>query len=94
MRVEVFLDDISLSSDEGELLGAVYDGLLDAVTASGFRISAGKSSGPARRVQLFNCMLEQGRVEVLAARRATGQGERFEAYCRAVKAGNSPCPRL
>lgn len=40
-----------------------------AVTASGFEVSTGKSSGLARRAKLFNYSLGHGRTAVLEAHR-------------------------
>ena len=98
VTVQVYLDDISLSSssDDAELLVDVYNGLLEAMEDSGFGINLRKSSPPSPRVELFNCVLEQGRSEVSEARRAAfdaGQrtglsAERFQAYCQAVARGN------
>lgn len=94
VTVRVYLDDISLSSDDAELLSDVYAGLLGAIEVSGFAVSARKSSGPSRRVVLFNCSLEQGRTAVTAQRRAEfyaegrGSADRFERYCQAVEVGN------
>lgn len=93
VTVQVYLDDISLSSGEEELLGDVHEGLLLAMAASGFAPSARKTFPPARRVELFNCVLEQGMAAVSAERRAaydvTGiSAERFKTYCRAVERGN------
>lgn len=96
VRVEVYLDDISLSAEDDELLAEVYAGLLRAIAASGFAANEAKSSGPARHVELFNCEVEHGRASVLERRKAAFHAEgrsawatdRFERYCRAVEAGN------
>lgn len=96
IRVGVYVDDISLSSDDNDALFKAYNATLDAITADGFAVSDGKLRPPAGSIDIFNCSLEQGASSVLDDRideffssNPSQEAEAaFSAYCASVESGN------
>lgn len=96
VKVAVYVDDISLSSDDPNLLKEAFDATLAALEADGFSASINKSRPPALAVDIFNCDLSHERASVqdsriaefLAAMPTQEAQEAFEAYCASVENGN------
>lgn len=98
VSVSVYMDDISLSSDDPVELTKVYESTLAVLEADGFQVSADKLRAPAPAIDIFNCDLTHGRAAVrderIAEFFATGPDQisedAFIAYCASVELGNHP----
>lgn len=96
IRVGVYVDDISLSSDDDAALLQAYSATLDAIAADGFEVSSGKLRPPAGSIDIFNCNLEHGissvldgRIQEFFTRNPTLEAEAaFGAYRASVESGN------
>lgn len=96
VTVGVYVDDVSLSSDDLHALQAAYDATLDALAGDGFAVNADKLRPPAESIDIFNCDLTHGssvvrddRIADFVAMGPTQAAEEaFIAYCAAVEAGN------
>ncbi|CAN5297516.1 hypothetical protein BH09PSE2_BH09PSE2_10280 [soil metagenome] len=96
--VGVYLDDISVSSDDETLLVETFEQIVALVEPSGFLINLDKTEPPASNISLFNCDLRMGycsvtneRIAAFAAVTHSDQSEAgFEAYCVSVGRGNIP----
>jgi hypothetical protein len=96
VNVGVYVDDISLSSDDAAELQKAYDSTLVALAADGFALSAAKLRPPAPAIDIFNCDLTHGQARVSDDRinvfLATGPSQTaedaFVAYCASVEVGN------
>ena len=96
VTVTVYVDDISLSSNDLPLLREKFKELLHAVGASGFKSNEVKAVPPTRSMTVFNCDLRQGETNVTprlitefydqgpTADSAVG----FERYCLSINRGN------
>ncbi|MEL7700049.1 reverse transcriptase domain-containing protein, partial [Citromicrobium bathyomarinum] len=60
VHVAAYVDDISLSSDDGDALEAAYETTLRALAADGFAISTEKLRPPSEAIDIFNCDLSEG----------------------------------
>ena len=97
VTVSVYVDDISLSSNDRALLQARYDELLLAVDVAAFTVNAQKCVPPCRDMTVFNCSLRNGDTVVTPDRiaqfndvpRSVESLAGFERYCDSVKHGNA-----
>lgn len=97
ITVSVYMDDLSMSSNDVSLLSESYEALQASLTQSGFAINVGKSRLPAETIDIFNCDLRHGSTAVTAERIARFYGADrtpfseagFLAYCEAVARGNA-----
>jgi Reverse transcriptase (RNA-dependent DNA polymerase) len=97
LSVSVYVDDISLSANDEEVLKSAFEKVGAALDESGFRCNAGKSREPSPKVEVFNCELVQGSSTVTRERVAEFQGKinseasqrAFERYCLQVETGNA-----
>lgn len=98
VKVGVYVDDISLSSDDADELQQAYDTTLAVIVADGFAVSAAKLRPPAPAIDIFNCDLAHGKASVtddrinafLADNPSQAAEDAFVAYCASVEAGNQP----
>lgn len=96
VTVGVYVDDISLSSNDPDRLRHCYDGLLSAMEEAALHAKPSKCVPPAREVDIFNCHLKKESTEVLEERRqeffsvprSGYSAEAFERYCDRVTDGN------
>jgi Reverse transcriptase (RNA-dependent DNA polymerase) len=96
VTVSVYVDDISLSSDDPEALEAAYAGLLGILNGAQFILSEHKLRRPSAAIDLFNCDLTSGRTAVRAERVAEFAAvdhseasiEQFARYTLKVEEGN------
>lgn len=96
LTVGVYLDDISVSSDDHDAVDDAFHRFGAAVEASGFELNHAKSVGPSERMALFNCDLESGLSLVTPQRqaefhqrpRSAASLTSFEDYCASIAAGN------
>lgn len=96
VNVSVYMDDISLSSDDHDELVKAYASTLAVLEADGFQLSTEKLREPAAAIDIFNCELTHGRSVVRNERVAEffAHGpdqiseEAFIAYCASVEDGN------
>jgi hypothetical protein len=97
VTVGVYLDDISLSSDDRGAMEAAYNGVVERVEPSGFLLNQDKVVPPTASIEIFNCGLRTGFSEVLQTRRDTFYAvprtpfseDGFEDYCKSVRRGNA-----
>ena len=96
IKVGVYVDDISFSSDDVLELQQAYDTTLAVISAEGLAVSAAKLRPPAQEIDIFNCNLTHGMVNVtddrinafLSNNPTAEAGNAFDAYCAAVETGN------
>lgn len=96
VRAGVYVDDISLSSDDLLMLEAEFQTTIDILKADGFTVSAAKLRLPAAAIDIFNCDLGHGNATVrddrieqfLANEPSQAAEDAFAAYCASVEAGN------
>jgi len=97
VTVAVYVDDISLSSNDLSLLRTRYDELLHAIDAAGFIVNSGKCVAPCSDLTIFNCNLRSGETSVTRDRVAEfyitppspARLAGFERYCASVERGNA-----
>jgi hypothetical protein len=97
LTLSVYVDDISLSSNNIDTLLDGYAEICAAVDASGFTISPEKSVPPCESLTVFNCHLQTGTTFVTLARKEIflskqpnpAQLEGFDRYVRSVERGNN-----
>ncbi len=102
VRVAVYVDDISLSSNNEADLMAAYQSTVTAVQEDQFTVSQAKIQAPAPSITIFNCRLEQGYTQVTQQRvQAFYDGNPgvleqtgFEAYCQTVMNGNADADQV
>ncbi len=95
--VSVYMDDISISSDDLTALQQVYDQLIGVLPENGFEINPAKAVEPHPYLIVFNCDLEQGRTRVtderiaefLASAPSQEAEDAFVSYCVSVERGNT-----
>jgi hypothetical protein len=98
VSVGVYMDDISLSSDDHSDLCKSFDKVLAGLEADGFAINQQKLRTPAAEIDIFNCDLSTGKTSVSDTRIeeffANGPDEfaeeAFISYCASVEVGNQP----
>jgi hypothetical protein len=96
VTVSVYVDDISLSSDNLGALEAAYEATIGVLEADGFQVSADKLRRPAAAIDVFNCDLTHGlakvrdsRIDQFMAEAPSHEAEAaFAAYCASVEVGN------
>ncbi|MFW2854193.1 reverse transcriptase domain-containing protein [Sphingomonas sp. TX0543] len=96
VTVSVYVDDISLSSDNLGVLEAAYDATISVLEADGFQVSADKLRPPAAAIDVFNCDLAHGlskvrddRIDQFMSNAPSHEAEAaFAAYCASVEVGN------
>jgi len=94
----VYMDDISLSSDNLDVLQTAFDGLLVELNGAGFEVSPNKTRLPGPAMDLFNCDLSHGQTRVsddrinafLAKLPSQPSEDAFVSYCATVDVGNHP----
>lgn len=102
LTVSVYVDDISLSSNDLPLLQTRYEELLQAVENANFTVNADECVAPCRDITIFNCSLCNGETMVTPNRvaefyrvpRSPESCAGFERYCASVRRGNvlEGCP--
>ncbi|TPL49826.1 reverse transcriptase domain-containing protein [Mesorhizobium sp. B2-4-6] len=98
VTASVYMDDISLSGDDKELLDTAFARLLQVLEQSNFALNKEKTQPPAEAVALFHCDLTHQHAAVKAARKAefysidrsAASASAFERYCDGVANGNAP----
>lgn len=96
--VSVYMDDISLSSQDSAALGTAFDETVKALEEDGFSVSAAKLRPPAPLIDIFNCDLAHGKTVVRndrilafeAAVPSQAAEDAFIRYCASVEVGNAP----
>lgn len=97
LTVAVYVDDISLSSNDPARLDAAYDELLQSIEAAGLSANVAKCVSPCNDLTVFNCHLRNGETAVTADRIAEFYSAPptplsqagFERYCTSVTDGNT-----
>lgn len=95
--VSIYVDDISLSSDDPYLLTNTYEAILAVIEADGFTISMDKLRPPSSAIDIFNCDLANGTTVVrddriqqfYASLPSQAAADAFDDYCASVKLGNA-----
>lgn len=98
VRVGVYVDDISLSSEDQDSVQKAYDETVAVLKGDGFAVSKDKLRPPAPEIDIFNCDLTHGRARVrderinafLTTNSSQDAEDAFTAYCAAVEVGNQP----
>ena len=98
IKVGVYVDDISLSSDNVDELQKAYDATLAIIGSDGFAVSDDKLRPPAPAIDIFNCDLAHGQSSVtdvrvnafFSSQRSLEAEEAFVSYCASVEVGNHP----
>jgi hypothetical protein len=96
INVGVYVDDISLSSNDLSTLQAVFEATLATIETDGFLINADKLRMPAEIIDIFNCDLTKGQTTVrddriskfLASVPSSDASDAFMRYCVSVETGN------
>lgn len=96
-NVAVYVDDITLSSNDLASLQNSYDELMEAFDLAGLAPNAGKCAAPCETLSVFNCSLQHEETFVLPGRiaefhsvpRLPSSAEGFQRYCDSVAFGNS-----
>jgi len=96
VTVSVYVDDISLSSDDLGALEAAYHATIGVLEADNFQVSADKLRPPAAAIDVFNCDLAHGHAKVrddrigqfMADAPSQEAEAAFAAYCASVEVGN------
>ncbi len=97
IAVSLYMDDITLSSDDVDLLNKAFMRILETVELAGFQASLDKLKEPQASMDLFNCTLMHTCTEVLPSRvdrfhaeqRSPQSIEAFDRYCASVAEGNA-----
>ena len=97
VTVSVYMDDITLSSDDLGSLEAAFEALSQSLTGANFEVSLDKVRAPAPVMDVFNCDLQQGKTNVQAERierfeaepRSDASADAFADYCLSVEDGNA-----
>ncbi|WP_186419706.1 reverse transcriptase domain-containing protein [Bosea sp. CS1GBMeth4] len=97
LTVSVYMDDISISANDAELLSRSFDDIVSAVHRSGFRLNEAKLRRPSPAMDVFNCTLSTGTTVVTEERvaefyevpRTAASEAGFERYVARVSRGNA-----
>jgi hypothetical protein len=97
ITVAIYVDDISISSNDLEKLREAYGALDGVATKSGFTLNKAKSVAPCSSMEVFNCTLSNRNTTVKPDRisefydtkRTSASVDGFEKYCLSVSDGNS-----
>ena len=92
----VYIDDISVSSNDLPILESVFAEMIEKAREADFQINTTKFAKPSSSIELFNCDLKTDHTEVSAGRRAKFYAEKrtpaseaaFERYCEIIEEGN------
>lgn len=92
ITVSLYMDDICLSGPNKRVVRSCMDSLLGAIDQAGFVVNREKLRLPCRKIDIFNCDISHGRVEVSAERCKEFYSEErsehsrigFELYCKKV----------
>jgi hypothetical protein len=92
----LYMDDISLSSNDLEALKSGFDELMTALAVAQFEVHPQKVRAPGPAIDLFNCDMLCGRTVVqdaridafMASTRSVPSMESFVSYCDSVSDGN------
>ena len=95
--VSVYVDDITISSNDLSSLEETYSASVSRLESSGFVVNASKSRTPSEAVELFNCHMSQGVTKVTGERiqkfysvpRSDDSTTGFERYRSSVLYGNA-----
>ncbi len=98
VTISVYMDDISLSSDNERALQSAFENVLLALKSANFEVNDTKVRAPSAKMDIFNCDLAPGKVEVQQQRIDTFYAEQrsplsiagFEEYLERVRDGNGP----
>ena len=96
VQVSVYVDDISMSSNEFEVLANCFNQLREGCTTAGFQCSVEKTIAPTDMLQIFNCSLKERqtlvlpeRIEEFNSRPHTNYSRTsFDRYCSSISDGN------
>jgi len=96
VAISVYMDDISLSSDDRNGLKDTFEATWLRLEEASFVINRGKVREPGTAMDLFNCDLEHGRTAVQQTRvaefyaepRSAPSEEAFERYREGIEIGN------
>jgi hypothetical protein len=94
----LYMDDISLSSDDPSKIENAFKAVCGTLEREGFVLSTDKLLPPAIIMTVFNCDLQEGLAKVSDARvsifhsydRSAQSVQAFETYCATVASGNAP----
>ena len=97
LTLSIYVDDISLSSNDINSLAEGYTQVCTAIDVAGFALSPEKSVFPCDSLTVFNCQLRIGETFVtpdrkelfLKKRPNPAQLEAFERYVQSVERGNN-----
>ena len=98
ISVCVYMDDISISSNNSGFLERIYAEMIGFFYESNFDISKEKFSPPAENIVIFNCNLSYGHSSVsqqrkdifLSENRSSLSEDAFNRYCDYIEQGNIP----
>lgn len=96
ITVSVYMDDISISSNDQQQLEAAFNEMVATASRAGFALNDQKMRRPAPAMDVFNCEIEQGSSIVSEARiakfhevqRTAASEAGFERYIARVARGN------
>jgi hypothetical protein len=97
VNVAVYVDDISMSSNDLPTLSGCYEELLETFEVAGLSPNKGKCLAPHEKLSVFNCELSHNQTIVEPARiaefhsvpRTPASIDGFERYCASVETGNT-----
>lgn len=97
LTVSVYMDDISLSSNDLDALRSGFDKLLETMADAQFPVNNAKVRVPGESMDIFNCDLAQHMTvvsqvrqnEFLAGVHTPASEAAFAKYCEAVEEGNN-----
>ncbi|WP_353402650.1 reverse transcriptase domain-containing protein [Pseudophaeobacter arcticus] len=97
VNIAVYVDDISLSSNDLATLRNCYEELLATFDTASFSPNKGKCVAPIEKLSVFNCELSHNRTlveperiaEFHSAPRTPASVKGFERYCDSVETGNT-----
>jgi hypothetical protein len=98
ISVSVYMDDISLSSDNNDVLVEAFEKLKQNLGEANFGLNIAKERTPSSAMDVFNCDISRGKVGVQQQRvdlfysqeRSPLSIAGFEDYCERVIDGNAP----
>jgi hypothetical protein len=97
ISVTLYMDDITISSDEIDVLNCAFKRMVETLEPAGFDANLDKLREPQPKMDLFNCSLVNAQTEVLPDRvdrfhaelRSAQSLEAFDRYCSSVAEGNA-----
>ncbi|WP_245472511.1 reverse transcriptase domain-containing protein [Rhizobium jaguaris] len=93
ITVSVYMDDICLSGNGEADLQTAFEGLIAAVAEAGFTLNDERRAPPAPQIDIFNCILANGKTEVcrialtnfFSEEHSDASEEGFKTYCDIVE---------